>query len=131
MSINFQKEEMQCHCGCGLWKVSHRLETRLEEFRSFCGFALPVNSAVRCLEYNIKPVSEGGVGSTKTSSHVAAVNRFCEAADLEIPALPGQRYTFFKGIGLFFPRIFVYTEKNFTHVDVDPFKPQNVWSYLT
>lgn len=79
ISKNISRYELACHCGCGFDSMD--IDT-LEVWQECCDhFAeelgtdkvtFIVSSAARCFEYNRKPVSEDGPGSTDGSFHPQA-----------------------------------------------------------
>ncbi len=79
LTKNISRHELACNCGCGFDSMD--VET-IEVWQECCDhFAeelgvdkvtFNINSSARCLEYNRKPVSEGGPGSTDGSFHPKA-----------------------------------------------------------
>jgi hypothetical protein len=141
LSEHWNKEELACHCGCGLFVRNAKLIELIERIRSYVDIPLTCNSSTRCLYNNAKaggvvskkiyiPNSKppkldltkypkGKPGTSKDSNHTTG-----EAADLSTPILKSldlyaRILEMYKknlipnlgGIGL-------YISKNFVHVDV-------------
>ena len=95
MSINwevirwFSQNEMECKCGCkslenGEARVNLELITKLDELRERCGFALPVNSGLRCLQHNIDS------GGHPSSAHCDIDGEGSMAVDLGVDRARGR-----------------------------------------
>ncbi len=87
---NFSKHEFECNCGCGLNKIWILLVEALQNLRDavndkYAGaqhadftfknrenypdeIKFHINSGCRCYSHNLKPVSQGGAGSTQPQS---------------------------------------------------------------
>jgi uncharacterized protein YcbK (DUF882 family) len=86
LTKNISRHELACRCGCGLDSMDVKT---IEVVQECCDhFAdilcvdrvvLNINSAARCFEYNRKPISLGGPGSTDGSQHPR-----CRAMDFSI-----------------------------------------------
>jgi len=109
----FKKEDFACRCGCGLNNISFDLVRKLNIARFLCGFPFIVNSAVRCISHN------KFVSGSVSSSHLLGF-----AVDIAVKS-PLQRFKMVQVLmSLGFDRIGIY--KDFIHIDIDPFKTQNV-----
>lgn len=60
---NFPWHEVECKCGCGSRLTAPGFLQAVQGVRDACGFALPVNSFVRCASHNIR------VGGSPRSLH--------------------------------------------------------------
>ena len=129
MSINwdainwFSENELECKCGCqslkkGKATINLELITKLDELRDRCGFALRVNSALRCAKHNSNPK----VGGHPTSAHVDT-GEGCMAVDIVVDRAKGRivlqhalEMDCFEGIGL------AQSGKGsrFIHLDIKP-----------
>ena len=104
---NFEQSEYECKCGCrslekGEATVSVELVKYVQELRDKCGFALPINSALRCKKHNDDPKT----GGHPTSAHVDT-GQGCMAVDLGVDREKGRivlQYALdmgvFEGIGI-------------------------------
>lgn len=61
---HFTAVELRCRCGCGLGQhnMSPKFMADVETLRVACGFPFPVNSAVRCSDYNRRVSTTGTDG---------------------------------------------------------------------
>ena len=95
MSINwevikfFNRNELECRCGCrslenGEAIINLDLITKLDELRERCGFPLPVNSGLRCIQHNIDS------GGHETSAHCDIDGEGCMAVDLGVNRARGR-----------------------------------------
>jgi uncharacterized protein YcbK (DUF882 family) len=76
LTKNISRHELACRCGCGLDSMDVKTIEIVQECcdhfaekLSVDRVVLNINSAARCFEYNRKPISLGGVGSTDGSQH--------------------------------------------------------------
>lgn len=117
VSQHFNREELECRCGCGKFNVDLRLLERLELARGIARIPFRVNSCCRCENWNKQ---EGGLGD---SAHLMGL-----AADLS--ARNGnERWRIIDALlRAGFVRIGV--GQTFIHADVDESKPCPViWTY--
>ena len=95
MSINwevikfFNRDELECRCGCrslenGEAIINLDLITKLDELRERCGFPLPVNSGLRCIQHNIDS------GGHPSSAHCDIDGEGCMAVDLGVNRARGR-----------------------------------------
>ena len=113
---NFNENEFDCHCGCGLNNINTDLVYKLDEARELAGVAFSINSACRCKKRN---TSEGG---EKLSSHLDGL-----AVDIKVLG-SAHRFLILKSLlAVGFTRIGVY--ETFIHCDIDETKPRNVVWY--
>jgi len=85
----FSENEMECKCGChslrnGEATISMELLTKLDELRKKCGFPLPVNSGLRCIQHNID------AGGHPSSAHCDVNGEGCMAVDLGVDRAKGR-----------------------------------------
>lgn len=74
ISLNFNRKEFECNCGCKQDTVDFQLISTLEILREvFEGKAIHINSGNRCVEYNKK------IGGTPRSQHLLS-----KAADIVV-----------------------------------------------
>ena len=65
MTPHFRREELQCHCGCGMLPQEDFMQ-KVETLRLRYGKPLKVTSAARCPEHNTKVSSTGRTGPHTT-----------------------------------------------------------------
>jgi len=85
---NFSESEYECRCGCKSLKkgkaiINDELLARIQELRDRCGFALPINSGLRCVQHNINS------GGHKSSAHCDE-GQGCMAVDLGVDREKGR-----------------------------------------
>ena len=118
VSLNFDRKEFACKCGCGADNVSMDLVTRLQRLRGFIRRPIKINSGVRCAAYNAR------VGGKPDSAHLKG-----EAADIACidSHTRWQMKHFIYAFNLFNR---VGTGDTFLHVDVSFTLPGEVeWTY--
>ena len=110
ISLNFNREEFACHCGCGSDNINMALISALEIIRKKVGKPITVNCGMRCAKHNAV------VGGVKNSQHLLGL-----AADIKVQGMtPRQLHyiieclhnsgaTHIGGLGLY---------NTFVHVDV-------------
>ena len=118
LTKNIWRHELACHCECGFdsmdFETINVVQETCDHFALVQGkdkVILNINSAARCLEYNRKPISEGGPGSNDQSQHPKA-----RAIDFTISGIGSndvytyldERYPDLYGIGRY---------NSFTHLD--------------
>ena len=94
---NISRHELACNCGCGFDSMDvltiRVVQDVCDHFAETLGVSrvvLRITSAARCLEYNRKPVSEGGPGSSDASQHPKG-----RAMDFKIDGIsPAQVYAY-------------------------------------
>ncbi|MBF0423245.1 MAG: DUF882 domain-containing protein [Magnetococcales bacterium] len=77
---HFQRNELQCRCGCGQMKMSVEFLDRLEGLRRDFGQPMPITSGFRCPAHNAKISKTGLIGPHVTGQavdiSVAGVNAY-------------------------------------------------------
>ena len=111
VSNDFHDWEFECRCGCGKNNIGAGVVNILQRVRNYYGKPVTISSAVRCLAYNRKPVSEGGPGSNDRSQHprrTAVDFNVRGVAPEQVQDLIDKWYPNSLGLGRY---------DNFTHVD--------------
>ncbi len=116
LSKNFDSSEFECKCGCGLMNISPLMIELLQEVRNKLNEAININSGTRCMRHN------NDVGGKEDSEHLIGLG-----VDIEC-LTSSYRYLI---LPILFKKITrIGTGKDFIHVGIDKFKPQNViWVY--
>lgn len=57
LTVNFNRKEFKCRCGCGLDNIDIGMVNRLQVFRDILQVPIRINSACRCVQHN---KNEGG-----------------------------------------------------------------------
>ncbi len=130
---NFSESEYECKCSCrslarGEATINETLLQKIQELRDRCGFALPINSGLRCKKHNDDPK----VGGHPNSAHIDH-GEGCMAVDLGVDRERGRialkealNMDCFFGVGLQQKG----TSGRFLHLDI---KPRNgtkaFWTY--
>ena len=116
VGMHFSREEIECRCGCGQAFMNVDFMLRLEAFRRFLGFPLPMTSGYRCPDWNEK------IGGVELSKHPLGV-----AADIECTntwkraRIIESAYAWgFYGLGI---------GQRMIHLDIRPEKDRRVWTY--
>ena len=114
--LHFTNEELSCRCGCGRAEMDPAFVLRLEAFRRFLGFPLPITSGYRCPDWNEE------IGGVELSKHPLGV-----AADIECTntwkraRIIESAYAWgFYGLGI---------GQRIIHLDIRPEKDRRVWTY--
>ena len=115
ISLNFNRSEFACKCGCGFDTVDSELVMALEMIRKKFDAPITINSGCRCLSYN------ASIGGSIKSQHTLG-----RAADIAISKInPSDVYNFISarnhsryGIGKY---------DTFTHIDTRSGAPAR-WS---
>ena len=116
LTVNFNREEYACKCGCGRADIKDHLAAKVQSVRDILGRPISINSGIRCIKHN------GNIGANETSSHVGGW-----AADLGY-AGSRERFELLTAVTQVFDRIGI--ARTFIHVDVDPNKTASVvWLY--
>jgi len=128
MTPHFTNAELACKCGCGMLPQQDFMD-KIEKLRVSLGFALPVNSAARCPEYNAKVSSTGLTGPHTTGRAIDLGVRGLQAYQLLACAVAtGFDVRFFTGIG-----VAQKGDGRFIHLDDllnSPTSPRPfIWSY--
>lgn len=118
LTKNISRHELGCNCGCGSdsmdWETIQIVQGTCDHFAESLGVdkvVLHINSAHRCFEYNRKPISLGGVGSTDGSQHPQA-----RAIDFRIENVsPADVYAYL--VTKYPDRYGFGSYSNFTHAD--------------
>ena len=118
LTLNFSRKEFQCPC-CDYENISEELVAKLQAVRSVWGKRIRITSGTRC------PTHNHGVNGSSTSSHMAQGQDPSWAADFEVIG-GSEFYSILPHLLTEFPRIGLYPNNNFIHVDVDPNKSQGV-----
>ena len=111
LSVNFNRSEFACKCGCGASDINPRLVVKLQQLRTLLGRPIVINSGVRCAARN------AAVGGVPDSAHITG-----DAADIK--TRDGHEAFELVGLMLYY-RLFkrILVEKGCVHVDVDETKP--------
>jgi uncharacterized protein YcbK (DUF882 family) len=116
---HFQKHEFECSCGCGKGHDDMQVELlyRLDKARERANTPFKLNSAFRCINYNLS------VGGKPDSAHRYgfAVDIACIDSRFRFQIVEALIHSGFTRIGI---------ASDFIHADCDPNKPQDViWTY--
>jgi len=125
LSKNFSRLEVQCPCGCGANKISSVLIEKLQKVRNIIGLPIITTSGVRCEFYNTS------IKASMNSSHIPDSYGIGNAVDIACTTSQA-RYEMVDVAIKFFRRIGIAGEHtgNFIHLDIDPYKTQDViWTY--
>ena len=116
LSANFDRDEFECQCGCGMDTVDYKLVEVLEDVRSYFNSPITINSGCRCPEHNH---NEGGSPNSQHLYSKAADFRVSEVSDAEVHRYLTGKYPDTFGIGRYYGR---------THIDVRATKAR--WSMI-
>ena len=125
LSKNFSKLGIMCPCPCGANKISPVLIEKLQKVRDIIGRPIIITSGVRCGFYNTS------IKASTSSSHIPDSYGMGNAVEIACTTSKG-RYEMVDVAIKFFRRIGIAGEHsgNFIHLDVDPYKTQDViWTY--
>ena len=125
LSKNFSRLEVQCPCGCGANLINPFLVEKLQKVRNIIGRPIIITSGVRCEFYNTS------IKASMNSSHIPDSYGMGNAVEIACTTSKG-RYEMVDVAIKFFRRIGIAGEHsgNFIHLDVDPYKTQDViWTY--
>jgi len=113
----FDKAEFSCKCGCGYSDIFPILVNILDQVRENIDRPLIITSGCRCAEHNDK------IGGKENSSHLYGL-----AVDIKTGNSRDRFKIILYCILLGVSRVGI--GKDFTHIDVDHSKPQQViWLY--
>lgn len=116
LTKNFNKNEFDCKCGCGLNNINLYLVELLQDVRDAIKKPLIITSGCRCKKHN------DAIGGVPFSEHTIGL-----AVDIKCDNL-NERYIILPEILKRFNRIGI--DKKFIHVGVDKFKDKNIiWVY--
>lgn len=97
----FSAYELQCKCGCGLFRLHPSFDIELDILREQFGRPLVIRSACRCKKHNDTPAADGGAGGHVRSLHVADLSAHadkgqagCLAVDVSTPDGTQRGYLF-------------------------------------
>jgi len=125
LSKKFSHYEVQCSCGYGASWVSPKLIEKLQHVRDVLGKPMTITSGVRCESFN------KSINGSLVSSHMLDADRMGLAVDIACTTSQA-RYEMADVAIKFFKRIGIAGEHsgNFIHLDVGPYKTQDViWTY--
>jgi hypothetical protein len=125
LTKNFSRLEVQCPCGCGANLINPFLVEKLQKVRNIIGRPIIITSGVRCGFYNTS------IKASMNSSHIPDSYGMGNAVEIACTTSKG-RYEMVDVAIKFFRRIGIAGEHsgNFIHLDVDPYKTQDViWTY--
>ena len=77
LTLDFNRSEFRCKCGCGKDNISMALVNKLQQLRVNYGKPLKINSGCRCIKHN------AAVGGKSNSAHICE-GKEGEAADIHI-----------------------------------------------
>ncbi len=109
LSVNFDRDEFACKCGCKFDTVDSELLSILEKVRSHFGKPIIVTSACRCESHN------KDIGGSANSYHLKG-----RASDIKIIGISPKKVEEF--INLNYPKCGLGTYKTFNHIDSRGFK---------
>lgn len=118
LSEHFRKDEMECHCGCGMVPASEFMQW-LEGLRKAYGSPMLITSGARCQKHN------QAVGGASDSMHVKGL-----ACDVRISGTQAFKLMALahlwgvKGLG-----VKQHGPDRFIHLDIGPRETPMVWSY--
>jgi len=125
----YSRAECECRCGCGAYVMSPGTMQRADLLRAACGFALPVNSGMRCMAHNSRVSHAGllvvdGITTWRHNGHALDLQVWGDKAYDVVEKASGMGFT---GIGI---SQLGPTERRFIHVD-DLLAPERrtIWSY--
>lgn len=102
----YNREDLECHCGCGELHVDQLLLDKLDMLCDIFGYKLELSCAYRCPEHNAE------VGGVPNSQHALG-----EAADVICPdnvsvneLASAAEQVGFDGIGLYYNSEFVHCD---------------------
>ena len=114
-----------CPCCCGEDKINPVLIEKLQKVRNIIGRPIIIISGVRCEFYN------ASIKASMNSAHILDDHGIGNAVDIACTNCK-DRYELVQVAQKFFKRIGIAGEHsgNFIHLDVDPYKTQDViWTY--
>ena len=120
LTKNFSQDECSCHCGCGLWKMNAGFMRKVQKLRDICGFALPINSGIRCESHNL------AIKGHPTSAHLTG-----EGIDIRVDR-EKARIVIKNAIELGFEGVGIAQQGEGRFVHLDDKKRKNgkaVWTY--
>ena len=106
ISMNFDRSEFSCKCGCGQDTIDIELIVILERLRSYFGFPIHIISGNRCEKYNRE------VGGVKNSQHILS-----KAADFYIEEITPKEIANYLN-GAYPSRLGIGEYKTWVHLDV-------------
>jgi uncharacterized protein YcbK (DUF882 family) len=116
LTLNFDRSEFACKCGCGKDDIKDELAFKIQAVRDLIKRPISINSGIRCSAHN------AASNSKPTSSHIDGW-----AADLGYKGSM-ERYLLLSAITQVFDRVGV--ANTFIHVDVDANKTAGaLWLY--
>lgn len=108
MNDYFDREELECNCGCGQNTVDWELMEVLLDVRDFFGKPVLITSGNRCKKHNKK------IGGSPRSQHLLG-----KAADIVVIGIePSAVYEYLCGQYSDRHGIGLYKEQQFVHIDV-------------
>ena len=125
LSKNFSHYEFECSCGCGVGSISPILVDKLQNIRDVTNKSMTITSGLRCEAFNTK------IKGSPSSSHVPNDEGIGLAVDISCTTSE-SRFEIVDVAIKFFRRIGIAGEHtgNFIHLDIDPYKTQDViWTY--
>ncbi len=112
MTLNFNRKEFECECGCGLDSIDPTLVNMLQDSRDATALTYRVASGCRCKQHNMD------IGGKPNSAHLRG-----KAADIVCIGLQ-MRYKMVKDLITRFKRVEICNE--WIHVDIDSTLLQDV-----
>jgi hypothetical protein len=125
LSKNFSRYEVRCSCGCNASWISPVLIEKLQHVRDVIDKPMLITSGVRCEEFNTS------INGSLISSHMPDSEGMGLAVDIACTSSQ-SRFEMVDVAIKYFRRIGIAGEHsgNFIHLDIDPYKPQDViWTY--
>ena len=125
LSKKFFRYEVQCSCGCGASWVSPKLLEKLQHVRDVVNKPMTITSGVRCEAFN------SSIKGSLVSSHMPNEDGMGLAVDIACTTSQA-RYEMVDVAIKFFRRIGIAGEHSgdFIHLDVDPYKTQELFGLL-
>jgi uncharacterized protein YcbK (DUF882 family) len=114
ISKYFNRSEMLCRCGCGLYATKPELLKKLDELREAVKMPLIVTSGCRCNAHN------RAVGGVDTSDHLDGIACDVRCEDMKLLLRAALKM---------FPRVGIGAKRSFIHVDINTKKPAYYWTY--
>tara|TARA_R100001594_G_C4023897_1_gene259735 strand:+ start:326 stop:703 length:378 start_codon:yes stop_codon:yes gene_type:complete len=122
ISLNFNRSEFACKCGCGCDGISDHLVSKLQVVRTNLGESMVVTSGTRCSAWNAK------CGGSAGSSHLPDSSGLSHAVDIKCDNSVYRQKLLEAAIPIF-NRVGIHPQ--FLHFDVDVNKTSGVvWLYL-